>query len=145
MSAYANLTLPTCTLLLHCCYLQVMGRILAASRASTADTVHTVDDREVPLVLDQCKSGGESLVAVVDPPRGGLHSSVIRALRACSLVRRIVYVSCNPKGSLIENGSALCGPKSKAFKGQPFRPVRAIPVDLFPHTAHCEMVMVFER
>jgi hypothetical protein len=23
--------------------------------------------------------------------------------------------------------------------------VRAIPVDLFPHTPHCEMVMVFER
>ena len=122
-----------------------MGRMLAASRASEADSVHTVDGRKVPLVLEQCKTGGESLVAVVDPPRGGLHGSVIRALRACSLVRRIVYVSCNPKGSLIENGSALCGPQSKAFKGQPFRPVRAIPVDLFPHTAHCEMVMVFER
>lgn len=29
--------------------------------------------------------------------------------------------------------------------GRAFRPVRAIPVDLFPHTPHCEMVMVFER
>ena len=119
--------------------------MLAASRSSAENVVHTVDGREVPLVLEQCKAGGESLVAVVDPPRGGLHHSVVRALRACSLVRRIVYVSCNPKGSLIENGTALCGPKSKTLKGQPFQPVRATPVDLFPHTAHCEMVMVFER
>lgn len=28
---------------------------------------------------------------------------------------------------------------------EPFRPVKAMAVDLFPHTSHCEMVMLLER
>ena len=36
-------------------------------------------------------------------------------------------------------------PTTKAVVGTPFRPVRAQPVDLFPYTPHCEMVMMFER
>lgn len=39
----------------------------------------------------------------------------------------------------------LCGPKSKSLLGEAFHPVNAIPVDMFPHTTHCELVMVFER
>lgn len=31
------------------------------------------------------------------------------------------------------------------MKGLPFRPVAAAAVDLFPHTEHCEMIMLFER
>lgn len=31
------------------------------------------------------------------------------------------------------------------MKGLPFRPVKAIPVDMFPHTNHCELVVLFER
>lgn len=43
------------------------------------------------------------------------------------------------------NDISLCGSNSRQVEGRAFRPVRAIPVDLFPHTPHCEMVMVFER
>lgn len=28
---------------------------------------------------------------------------------------------------------------------EPYHPVKACAVDLFPHTKHCEMVMLFER
>jgi tRNA (uracil-5-)-methyltransferase len=35
------------------------------------------------------------LIAVVDPPRGGLHIQCIRALRGSRGIKRIVYVSCN--------------------------------------------------
>lgn len=31
------------------------------------------------------------------------------------------------------------------MKGNPFRVVRVIPVDMFPHTPHCEVVMLLER
>ena len=31
------------------------------------------------------------------------------------------------------------------MKGTPFRMVSATPVDMFPHTPHCELVMLLER
>lgn len=90
------------------------------------------------------------VVAIVDPPRGGLHPSVIGALRTCKPLKRIVYVSCAPTGSLVEDMLKLCAPsvegRSAAWaRGPAFTPRLAVPVDLFPHTPHCEMVMLFER
>lgn len=85
------------------------------------------------------------VVAIVDPPRAGLHHQVLRALRGCPPVERIVYVSCNPTGSLIQDAMILCGPKTKTLVGEAFEPVHAVPVDMFPHTPHCEMIVVFER
>ncbi len=29
--------------------------------------------------------------------------------------------------------------------GVPFKPTLAVPLDLFPHTPHCELVVLFER
>ena len=34
---------------------------------------------------------------------------------------------------------------SNRVKGTPFRPVKAVAVDLFPQTPHCEMLILFER
>ena len=34
---------------------------------------------------------------------------------------------------------------SNLYQGDPFIPKRIIPVDLFPHTPHYELVMFFER
>jgi tRNA/tmRNA/rRNA uracil-C5-methylase (TrmA/RlmC/RlmD family) len=48
------------------------------------------------------------VVAVVDPPRAGLHRSVVVALLGCAALKRLVYVSCNPS-SLVVNGQLLCG------------------------------------
>lgn len=35
--------------------------------------------------------------------------------------------------------------KNKGVKGPAFKPVRAVPVDLFPGTEHCELVTLFDR
>ncbi|KAF8749570.1 hypothetical protein HU200_012585 [Digitaria exilis] len=112
----------------------------------------------------------KNVVAIVDPPRVGLHPTVIKALRTHPLIRRLVYISCNPD-SLVANAIELCTPtsekqeKNKGNRGwrsmsaaglarqrtksmpnsEPFVPKRAMAVDLFPHTSHCEMVMLFER
>jgi tRNA (uracil-5-)-methyltransferase len=86
-----------------------------------------------------------NVVTIVDPPRAGLHHKVIKALRGCPPLKRIVYVSCNPTGSLVQDSIMLCGPNTKSIQGKAFRPVHAIPVDMFPHTPHCEMIIVFER
>ena len=87
-------------------------------------------------------------VAVLDPPRAGVQKSVLQALRSCRGLNRVVYVSCNPTGSFVRDCSILCaafgGPKGK-YKGMPFRLKSATPVDLFPQTAHTEIVALFER
>ncbi|XP_048323959.1 zinc finger CCCH domain-containing protein 24 [Ziziphus jujuba] len=113
----------------------------------------------------------KDVVAIVDPPRGGLHPTVIKALRTHPCLRRLVYISCNPE-SLVANAIELCTPSAEKIErgnkgnrgwrnmssaglarqrvksmpvSEPFRPVKAMAVDLFPHTLHCEMVMLLER
>ncbi|KAI3822846.1 hypothetical protein L1987_10445 [Smallanthus sonchifolius] len=113
----------------------------------------------------------DNVVAIVDPPRVGLHPTVIKALRTHSGLKRLVYISCNPE-SLMANAIELCTPSTdKTEKGNnknrgwrnmssaglarqraksmpvsdPFQPVKAMAVDLFPHTPHCELVMLLER
>lgn len=90
----------------------------------------------------------KSVVAILDPPRGGVHMDVIRALRTCKLIKRIVYVSCNPTGSFVEDAVRLCAPqedRSGFARGPAFHTVASVPVDLFPHTHHTELVTLFER
>ncbi|KAJ8551886.1 hypothetical protein K7X08_028329 [Anisodus acutangulus] len=114
----------------------------------------------------------KNVVAIVDPPRAGLHPTVIKLLRTNSRMRRLVYISCNPE-SLVANAIELCTPSpDETEKGnnknnirwrkmssaslarhrtksmpisEPFRPVKAMAVDLFPHSPHCELVMLLER
>lgn len=85
------------------------------------------------------------VVAVVDPPRAGLNFKVVQTLRGPrSRIKHLVYVSCNLRGAS-SNFIDLTRKESKRLKGVPFRPVKAIPVDLFPQTNHCETVILFER
>jgi 23S rRNA (uracil1939-C5)-methyltransferase len=74
-------------------------------------------------------------VCVIDPPRAGMHASVLASLRVLA-PRRIVYVSCNPRSAL-EDLLALSAAGWRLVRGQP--------VDLFPHTPHLECVFLLER
>ncbi|XP_067647883.1 tRNA (uracil-5-)-methyltransferase homolog A isoform X2 [Eurosta solidaginis] len=84
------------------------------------------------------------LIAVVDPPRAGLHNKSIAAIRAASAIKRLVYISCNPVHAQ-RNWIELGRLESKQYKGDPFFPVKAVAVDMFPHTKHTELVILFER
>jgi 23S rRNA (uracil1939-C5)-methyltransferase len=74
-------------------------------------------------------------VVIVNPPRAGVHPALIKRLLRLE-PPRIVYVSCNPT-TLARDLAAL------AEGGYSFR--RAVPVDMFPHTAHIESVALMER
>ncbi len=87
---------------------------------------------------------GGSCVAVVDPPREGLHPKVISALRDTPAIERIVYVSCNHV-NFIEQAVKFCSPDKGRYPGEPFEIVMANGVDLFPHTQHVELVVLLER
>lgn len=96
----------------------------------------------VPALVSRLVS--QQLVAVLDPPRAGLHSKVILAVRRAENLKRLLYVSCNPRAAM-GNFVDLCRAPSNRVKGTPFRPVKAMAVDLFPQTPHCEMLILFER
>ncbi|KAK2496887.1 hypothetical protein MC885_007419 [Smutsia gigantea] len=96
----------------------------------------------VPAVVSRLAS--QQLVAILDPPRAGLHSRVILAIRRAENLKRLLYVSCNPRAAM-GNFVDLCRAPSNRVKGIPFRPVKAVAVDLFPQTPHCEMLILFER
>lgn len=99
----------------------------------------------LPNLMSQFSSAG--LTAVVNPARAGLHHLVIRALRNQSAIRRLVYVSCKPDGEAMRNFRELCCAPDphKKLTGGAFSPTLAVPVDMFPHTQHCELVLLFER
>lgn len=101
----------------------------------------TVEDI-LPQLIDRTHFSS-NVVAVANPSRRALHSSAIRTLRQSDFIQRLIYVSCKPQGDALRNFVYLCqnsGPKERQFI-----PVNAIPVDLFPHTSHCELVVTFER
>jgi tRNA (uracil-5-)-methyltransferase len=51
----------------------------------------------LPNIVKEFSSKGLKIVGIVDPPRSGLHKDVLRALRTCKGLDRLVYVSCNPQ------------------------------------------------
>ena len=73
-------------------------------------------------------------VVLLDPPRSGAVDAV-RALASLA-PPRIAYVSCDAP-TLARDGKLL------AQSG--YRLVRAVPLDLFPQTAHFEVVATFQR
>ncbi|KAF5277149.1 hypothetical protein FQR65_LT03855 [Abscondita terminalis] len=86
----------------------------------------------------------EDIVAVVDPPRAGMHQKAILQLRKAKKIKKLIYISCNPNAAM-KNFVDLGRRPSKTLDGEPFIPVKAVAVDLFPHTKHCELIIVFER
>lgn len=84
------------------------------------------------------------VTAIVDPPRAGLHSKVILAIRRAEHLKRLVFVACNAKAAM-SNFVDLCRAPSNRVRGAPFRPVRSMAVDMFPQTPHCETILLFER
>lgn len=86
----------------------------------------------------------KDIVAVVDPPRAGLHAKALSAIRNNLYIKKLVYVSCDAKAAM-KNFVDLCRPESKTARGDPFLPRKIVPVDLFPHTPGFELVIYFER
>jgi len=75
------------------------------------------------------------LAVLVDPPRAGLHPDALRPLLTLE-ADVLVYVACKAT-SLLRDGLALLAAG--------WRCTRWTAVDLFPHTAHVEVVARFER
>lgn len=78
---------------------------------------------------------GRPEVLIVDPPRGGMHPRTVAGIIGLA-PERIIFVSCNPT-TLARDLATL------AKNDYDLGPV--YPVDMFPHTAHIEVVMRLDR
>lgn len=75
------------------------------------------------------KKGWKPDVIVVDPPRTGLDNQLLQTILQVK-PKKLIYVSCNPS-TLAKDIEYL----SKSYKVEYIQPV-----DMFPHTSHCEAV-----
>ncbi|UCE06360.1 MAG: 23S rRNA (uracil(1939)-C(5))-methyltransferase RlmD [bacterium] len=84
--------------------------------------------------LEIVEKFGQPSVIIIDPPRSGLHPKLPKKILQLKS-EKIIYVSCNP-ATLARDLSLLCRDHFKIISVQP--------VDMFPHTVHCEVVVLLE-
>ncbi len=73
-------------------------------------------------------------VMIIDPPRSGMHSDVVRQVLKMQ-PKRIVYVSCNPATMARDIG----------MMKESYSVLEVQPIDMFPHTHHIESVARMEK
>ncbi|MGG7621300.1 23S rRNA (uracil(1939)-C(5))-methyltransferase RlmD [Bacillus coreaensis] len=76
------------------------------------------------------KEGIVADVLVVDPPRKGCDDALLQTIIEMK-PKKVVYVSCNP---------ATLARDLRVLEDGGYRTVEVQPVDMFPHTTHCEAV-----
>jgi 23S rRNA (uracil1939-C5)-methyltransferase len=80
------------------------------------------------------KEGITADVLVVDPPRKGCDETLLQTIIEMK-PKRVVYVSCNP---------ATLARDLRVLEDGGYKTVEVQPVDMFPHTVHCEAVARIE-
>jgi 23S rRNA (uracil1939-C5)-methyltransferase len=110
----------------------VKSAILDANRNAVINGIVNAEficgraEEELPKLLEQ---GIKADVVILDPPRAGCDPALLDAV-AEAKPDRIVYVSCDP--ATLARDIKILGDKGYRF-------VEAQPVDMFPHTGHCEV------
>jgi 23S rRNA (uracil1939-C5)-methyltransferase len=116
----------------------VESAILDARKNAEINNVENIEfitGEAEKIIPDLYGKGVKADVVVVDPPRKGCDQELLDTLVKMQ-PDRIVYVSCNP-ATLARDLSFL--------SGNGFRTVEVQPVDMFPHTAHVETVVLMSR
>lgn len=80
------------------------------------------------------KEGKEADVLVVDPPRKGCDEALLNTIIE-QKPKRVVYVSCNP---------ATLARDLRILEDGGYQTQEIQPVDMFPHSTHCEAVALLE-
>ena len=109
------------------------ARMNASINNITNVSFHTADIADL-LKQSFYNAHGKSDVVITDPPRAGMHETVVKELLEMEALR-IVYVSCNVATQARD--MQLLSEKYSVEKIRPF--------DLFPHTKHIENVALLIR
>jgi 23S rRNA (uracil1939-C5)-methyltransferase len=106
---------------------------LNSSINGITNTEFFVADMKDLFKADFIAQHGKPDVIITDPPRAGMHEHVVRTMLD-SGAPRIVYISCNPATQA----------RDLAWLDEKYVVKEVQPVDMFPHTHHCENVVLLE-
>ncbi len=82
------------------------------------------------------RSGEEVSLVIVDPPRSGCSSKVLKGIIKIK-PKKIIYVSCNP--------ATLSRDLKYLTKDDDYKLKKVLPIDMFPQTGHIECIASLER
>jgi len=82
------------------------------------------------------RSGEEVHLVIVDPPRRGCSSKVLKGLIKIK-PKKIIYISCNP--------ATLARDLKYLTKDNDYKLKKVLPIDMFPQTRHIECIASLER
>ena len=108
---------------------EVLPAIMGLKPFMGYNEVNELVEKEPPLKVEHAD------VVFLDPPRAGCEEELLNAVVQAA-PDRIVYVSCDP---------ATLARDIKYLTGQGYEFIEATPVDMFPHTGHCECVTLMTR
>ncbi len=104
------------------------------SRNNNIDnTLFYAGDMKDVLTPEFIQEHGKPDAVIVDPPRAGLHPSVIEVLLETA-AEKIVYVSCNPASQA----------RDMELLKEKYQLVKVQAVDMFPHTHHIENIALLK-
>ena len=86
-------------------------------------------------MVEMSEQGAEVDVVFMDPPRAGSDEAFLSSVVKLS-PKRVVYVSCNPE---------TLARDLKYLTKHGYEAVECQPVDMFPHTKHCECVVLLSK
>jgi 23S rRNA (uracil1939-C5)-methyltransferase len=108
-----------------------------SSRSAVADARVNLHDLDVAVVRNDVTkwTPRRADLVVADPSRAGLGKRGVAAVVGAG-ARRVILVSCD---------AASLGRDAGLLRAAGYDLTSVIPVDLFPHTAHVEVVTIFDR
>ncbi|MCF6183623.1 MAG: 23S rRNA (uracil(1939)-C(5))-methyltransferase RlmD [Bacteroidales bacterium] len=98
------------------------------------NTLFYAGDMKDILTDDFILQNGKPDVIILDPPRAGIHKSVIKNILH-SLPEKIIYISCN-----VATQARDIQLLDSAYKVEKIKPV-----DMFPHTHHIENIILLKK
>lgn len=104
-----------------------------ATRNGLTNTTFYAGDVKNILTTEFAAQHGKPDLLITDPPRAGMHPSVVDMLLTLA-APRLVYVSCNPATQA----------RDLALLHQKYEVLKMRPVDMFPHTHHVENVAMLQ-
>ncbi len=109
---------------------------ISNAKRNKIDNIYFYNADATNFINEMAKSGEHLDVVLMDPPRAGSTEEFLDAV-ATLAPERVVYISCNPE-TLARD--LLYFTSTTSYKVEKIQPV-----DMFPHTAHVETVVLLSK